>query len=184
MQMPARISPDLLEACRRGDPDAFEALVAACRDHVYSLACHLSGSETLAGDIAQDVFVKLLTRIAQFRHQAEFTTWLYRIVANASTDYRRAGRRLVAMERAPAWSEPATQERRYLQAEAARRVRAALARLPSRFRLPLVLRHVEGLSYDEIASVLRISPGTVASRLARGQRQLGRELGDLAVDVD
>jgi RNA polymerase sigma-70 factor (ECF subfamily) len=181
IRMRDRISPDLLEACRRGDPDAFEALIAACRDRVYSLACHLSGSETLAGDITQDVFVKLLTRIAQFRHQAEFTTWLYRIVANASTDYRRAGRRLVAMEQAPGgWSEPPTQERIYFEAETARRVREALARLPSRFRLPLVLRYVEGLSYEEIASVLRISIGTVASRLARGQRQLGRELCDLA----
>ncbi|HEX2445099.1 MAG TPA: sigma-70 family RNA polymerase sigma factor [Vicinamibacterales bacterium] len=182
---PARISPDLLEACRRGDPDAFEALVAACRDRVYSLACHLSGSETAAGDITQDVFVKLLTRLAQFRHQAEFTTWLYRIVANVAIDYRRASRRLVSVEEAaPVWSQPALQEQRYLRAETATHVREALARLPPRFRVPLALRYLEGLSYEEIAGVLRLSTGTVASRLARGLRQLGAELSDLRLDVE
>jgi RNA polymerase sigma-70 factor (ECF subfamily) len=178
------VTPDMLEACRRGDPEAFERLVAACRDRVYSLACHLSGSETLADDIAQDVFVKLFTRIGQFRHQAEFTTWLYRIVANTATDYRRASRRLLPVEdgQRADWQAP-EQEACYSRAQTAARVRQALSRLRRRFRTPLVLRYVEGLSYEEIGRVLRISPGTVASRLSRGQLQLGRELRDLARDV-
>ena len=183
MRSPERITPDLLEACRRGDRDAFDRLVDACRDRVYSLAWHLSGSETVAGDITQDVFVKLLTRIAQFRHEAEFTTWLYRIVANTSADYRRAVRRLVAMDDVSrTLTQPASQERRVDRAETAAHVRRALTRLAPRFRVPLVLRYVEDLSYEEIGRVLRISQGTVASRLSRGLRHLGRELHGLAAD--
>jgi RNA polymerase sigma-70 factor (ECF subfamily) len=180
---PVRITQDELEACRRGDREAMDRLVASCRDRVYSLAWHLSGSETLAGDIAQDVFVKLLTRIAQFRHEAEFTTWLYRIVANTAIDYRRAGRRLVPEEPGVRGWQQATQEQRFLRAETAARVRDALGQLAPRFRAPLVLRYVEGLSYDEIAQALQISRGTVASRLSRGQRQLGERLRDLAAEV-
>jgi RNA polymerase sigma-70 factor (ECF subfamily) len=183
---PARVTPDMLEACRRGDPEAFDRLVAACRDRVYSLAWHLSGSQSAADDIAQDVFVKLLTRIGQFRREAEFTTWLYRIVANTAIDYQRASRRLVPVEEgepSAVWQAP-QQEERLSRAQTAARVRDALARIRPRFRTPLVLRYVEGLSYQEIARVLRISPGTVASRLSRGQLQLGRALRDLAPDTD
>lgn len=184
MPSPVHISEDLIEACRAGDPKALEDLVAACRDRVYSLAWHLGGSETLAGDIAQDVLVKLLTRVGQFRHDAEFTTWLYRIVANTAADYRRAGRRLRPVEDAGEGTEPPMQERRYARAETAAHVRDALARLPARFRVPLVLRYMEGLSYEQIGQVLRVSPGTVASRLSRGQQRLGRELRHVAIDFE
>ena len=181
----ALVTPDMLDACRRGEPDAFNQLVAACRDRVFSLAWHLSGSKSLADDITQDVFVKLLTRLGQFRQEAQFTTWLYRVVANTATDYRRAGRRLVAVDdpEMAGWQAP-QQEERYLREEAAGRVRQALARLRPRFRAPLVLRYIEGLSYDEIGRVLGISPGTVASRLSRGQMQLGRELRDLEPEME
>jgi RNA polymerase sigma-70 factor (ECF subfamily) len=182
---PSRVTADMLEACRRGDPGAFDRLVDVCRDRVYSLAVHLGGSETLADDIAQDVFVKLLTRIGQFRQEAEFTTWLYRIVANTATDYHRAGRRLVPVDdRAPLASTTAPQEQRFSREQRAARVREALAALRPRFRVPLVLRYVEGLSYEEIAQVLRIAPGTVASRLSRGQLHLGRALRHLAEGIE
>jgi RNA polymerase sigma-70 factor (ECF subfamily) len=179
---PAPVTPDMLEACRRGDPEAFERLVAACRDRVYSLAWHLSGNRTMADDIAQDVFVKLLTRFAQYRHDAEFTTWLYRIVANTVTDYRRSHARLVAVdgEIESARVQPPMQEETFHRHETAARVQRALAQLRPRFRIPLVLRYVEGLSYEEIGRVLEIAPGTVASRLSRGQLQLGRLLRDVA----
>ena len=180
-----RVTPDLLEACRRGDPEAFERLVAACRDRVYSLAWHLSGSATLADDIAQDVFVKLLTRIGQFRHEAEFTTWLYRIVANTSTDYRRAHGRFVPVDDGVAVPPQAPQqEERFSREETAARVRAALAEVRPAFRVALVLRYIEGLSYEEIGRVLQIAPGTVASRLSRGQLQLGRMLRDFAPETE
>lgn len=184
MPSPVRIPADLVDACRAGDPQALEDLVVACRDRVYSLAWHLGGSETLAGDIAQDVLVKVLTRVGQFRHDAEFTTWLYRIVANTAADYRRARRRLRPVEEAGNPTEPPTQERRYARAETSGQVRRALARLPARFRVPLVLRYMEGLSYEQIGQVLRVSPGTVASRLSRGQQRLGHELRHVALDFE
>jgi RNA polymerase sigma-70 factor, ECF subfamily len=184
MPSPVHIPANLIDACRAGDPKALEDLVAACRDRVYSLAWHLGGSETLAGDIAQDVLVKLLTRVGQFRHEAEFATWLYRIVANTAADYRRARRRLRPVEEAGDRMEPPMQERRYARAETAAQVRDALARLPARFRVPLVLRYMEGLSYEQIGHVLRVSPGTVASRLSRGLQRLGHELRPVALDFE
>jgi len=184
MRPAERITLDLIEACRRGDRDAFGRLVDACGDRVYALAWHLSGSDTLAADIAQDVFVKMLTRIGQFRNEAEFSTWLYRVIANTAIDYQRSRRRLVPVEDATPrlWHAPAP-EHELDRTRAAARVREAMARLAPRFRVPLILRYVEDLSYDEIARILNVSPGTVASRLSRGLRHLGRELRAAGADV-
>jgi len=168
----------LIAACCAGDRDAFARLFDLCRDRVYAVALHMSGDPSAAADVTQDVFMKLLTRLPQFDARAAFTTWLYRIAINTAIDHQRRSRRVVPLPAAlPDGRPPADDE--YARAERKRRIGAALRALPVKLRAPLVLRHVEGLAYDEIATALGISAGTVASRLSRAHARLARELADL-----
>jgi RNA polymerase sigma-70 factor, ECF subfamily len=168
-------SEELLSACRSGDREAFEELFVLTSDRVYSLALHFLGDPGAAADVTQDVFLKLLVKIDQFRADARFSTWLYRVVANAVTDQRRARRPSVPLEACePArltWHGHSPEEAANAR-ERTLRVREAVRRLPSRLRLPLVLRHVGQLSYEEIGAALDLAPGTVASRLCRAHRRL------------
>src|SRR5262249_60407935 len=91
----SRAQTDVIEACKRGDTDAFHELFLAHKDRVYSVALHFSGNEAAARDVTQQVFLKLFTSLGQFRREAEFTTWLYRIVVNADVDDQRKRRGVV-----------------------------------------------------------------------------------------
>ena len=169
---------DLLASCRAGDREAFGRLFDLCRDRVYGIALGLCGDPTTAADVSQEVFMKLLTRITQFEGRAAFATWLYRMVVNTTVDHQRASRRNVQL------SEALVDTRRhdhdFERAERKERVERAVQSLPAKLRAPLVLRHVEGLAYSEIAKVLGVSAGTVASRLSRAHTRLSRELaGDM-----
>ena len=169
----------IIAACRAGDREAFARLFDLCRDGVYAVALHMCGEPAAAADVTQDVFMKLLTRLPQFGARAAFTTWLYRIVVNTAIDHQRSRRRVAPLpETLPDTRRPADDE--YARAERRERIAAALQALPAKLRAPLVLRHVEGLAYHDIAGALGISPGTVASRLSRAHARLARELADLA----
>ena len=173
--MPAFIpSDDLLSACREGDREAFARLFDLCRDRVYAVAIGICGDRAAAADVSQEVFMKLLTRLPQFDGRAAFSTWLYRIAVNAAVDHQRVRRRCVPL---PETLEDGRRvEDDYARREQRRRVERAVQALPPKLRAPLVLRHVEGLAYGEIAAVLGISAGTVASRLSRAHARLAREL--------
>ena len=174
------LEPGLIEACRQGEREAFRVLFEACKDRVYSVALHFSGSEEAARDISQDVFLKLFHAIRGFRGDADFRTWLFRLVVNACMDEKRRRRRFVPMEEMAA--EPGGHTSPY-EAVARERVsgqvRSAVLSLAPRLRLPILLRYVEGLSYGEIAEVLNCSMGTVASRLNRGHKRLAERLAHL-----
>src|SRR5262245_12845102 len=90
-----RTETDLIQGCKQGDRDAFHDLFEAHKDRVYTIALHYSGDEASAHDVTQQVFLKLFTSISQFREDSQFTTWLYRIVANACMDEHRKRRRFV-----------------------------------------------------------------------------------------
>jgi RNA polymerase sigma-70 factor, ECF subfamily len=176
----ARVSQATLDRCRRGDLDAFRALFDAYADRIYSIALGaLDGHESAAKDVVQQVFVKLMTHVDRFRGDAEFTTWLYRIVVNACADERRKRRRLIFFSERPQIVEVADPRSAFedaSQRETGRDVRRAVGRLPRAIRMTVLLRYYEGLSYDEIADVMRCSKGTVASRLNRGHKKLARAL--------
>src|SRR5919106_5890465 len=180
------IDGQVIEACQQGDRDAFQCLFEAYKDKVFSIAVYSSdGDRALADDITQQIFLKLFTAIRQFRGDSEFTTWLYRLVVNACLDERRRTRRFLPWEetrgtvamRNPSDKKP--QEWQYARLEVAEAVRKAIAELKPKFRLPILLKYIEGLSYDEIASVMGCSKGTVASRLNRGHSQLAKRLSHL-----
>jgi RNA polymerase sigma-70 factor, ECF subfamily len=177
------LPPGLLEACRKGDREALGVLFDRYRDFVYSLAAHLTRDRSLAADVTQEVFLKLLTRIAQFRGEARFTSWLARIVINTVWDQKRAARgalpipddrELATLVAASSPEEDAGRK------EASLVVRRAVARLSRKLRTPVVLRYVGGLSYEEISEVLRVSTGTVASRLSRALRALAKTMASFS----
>jgi len=174
------IGPDVLEACCRGDREAFRALYEAYKDRVYSLAFYmLGGDRSAASDVTQQVFVKLLTSLSKFRGDARFSTWLHRLVVNVCLDGRRA-----ALRR-PALSDPALLDALVAphsphldlaQAERSAAVERALSQLAPPFRMVILLRYFEDRSYEDIAATLNCSVGTVASRLNRAHRVLAKLL--------
>lgn len=172
----------MIEACKQGDRAAFHSLFETYKDRVYSIAYHYSGEESMARDVTQQVFLKLFTSIDQFREDSEFTTWLYRIVANTCTDEHRKRRRFVPFSpeiEVSKMSAKGSQEETYHRRQMADSVRGAISELSPKLRLPILLKYVEGLSYDEIAQTLGCSIGTVSSRLNRGHKMLAQKLGHL-----
>ena len=181
------IDERVIKACQAGDREAFRMLFEAYKDRVFSIAAYsFGGNQTAASDVTQQIFLKLITSIGQFRGESQFTTWLYRLVANACIDEQRRNKRYLPFEE----TAPITriqnrgpQERRYARLELAASVKAAISELKPKFRLPILLKYMEDLSYEEIASVLGCSKGTVASRLNRGHKELGRRLAHLRDQV-
>ena len=177
---------DVVEACQRGDEEAFRLLFESHKDRVYSIALRYAGDPAAAMDITQDTFLKLLSNIQQFRGDSSFESWLYRLVVNTCLDYHRRRRRFLPLLeegleealhvfRAP--RESALHD--LLREEQEERVQEVVAQLPEEQRMVVVLRYTDGLSYEEIADVLGCRRGTVASRLNRAHKSLERRLSHL-----
>jgi RNA polymerase sigma-70 factor, ECF subfamily len=186
----------LIEACQCGDREAFRELFEAHKDRVWTVALRFTGDESAARDVTQQVFLKLFTSIAGFRHESNFKTWLYRMVANECMDEFRKRRRLIPLDffrPAPGaerdedcggaemndWRQEPIQEERLTQLELSEAVLAALAQLKPKLRMAIVLKYFEDLSYEQMAEALGCSMGTVASRLNRGHKELARRLAHL-----
>jgi RNA polymerase sigma-70 factor (ECF subfamily) len=175
---------EVIEACQRGDWDAFRLLFETHKDRVYSIALRYCGDESAAMDIAQETFLKLLSSIQDFRGNASFESWLYRIVVNRCLDHQRRGRRLMPfleglLDIVSAPAESVLQE--LLRVEMTKDVQRIVGTLPPEQRIVVVLRYTEGLAYDQIAEILGCSAGTVASRLNRAHKVLERRLSHLRV---
>ena len=177
------VDAHVIEACQQGDREAFRLLFETYQDRVFSIAVYsLGGDRTAAGDVTQQVFLKLMTAITQFRGNAEFTTWLYRLVVNVCIDEQRRQRRFLPFGDSEPMSrvgDRRPQEKHYARLEIADSVKAAITELKPKFRLPILLKYIEELSYEEIAQVLGCSKGTVASRLNRGHKALAKRLAHL-----
>src|SRR5262245_25987393 len=172
-----------IEACQRGDSDAFRLVFEIYKDRVYSIAlCFFDGNEATAKDITQEVFLKLMTTISQFQNRSQFSTWLYRLVTNACLDRKRLLRRLLSFGSPGEVELPDKRksiEERYIQRELETAVRGVVARMTPKLRVAILLKYFEDLSYDEMATVLGCSKGTVASRLNRAHRILAKKLSHL-----
>jgi RNA polymerase sigma-70 factor (ECF subfamily) len=184
--------PDLLvvQACQ--DPDseqfeaAFEALFGRYRDRVYSIAYRITGSSTDAMDVVQESFSLVFRKIGSFRFDSLFSTWLFRIVVNCSIDHRRtlrsrSLRQSSSIDRLDGNAEPATAQDTgpadcAAAGELGDHVQRAIGRLSPKLRAILVLRYLEGLSYEELSHTLEVSLGTVKSRLARAHIAIERLL--------
>ena len=171
---------DLIERLRAGEPRAFEALVRAYQHRVFGVALRMLGRRADAEDVAQEVFLRVHRAIGEFRGEARLSTWLYGIASNlclnrlASADHRRMrpDEDAVMLAPSPAADAAAVAERSEVEAA----LRQAIAELPDERRIVVVLRDVEGLSYDEIAQALGLEPGTVRSRLHRARLDLKNKM--------
>src|SRR2546425_12300352 len=129
---PDSINAGVITACQQGDREAFRLLFEAYKDRVFSIACYSLGNEAAADDITQQIFVKLFTRIGQFRGDSEFTTWLYRLVINSCLDERRRQRRFLPVEEFAPMNKAVHREppeTRYERREIAGSVREAIGGL-------------------------------------------------------
>jgi RNA polymerase sigma-70 factor (ECF subfamily) len=170
---------ELIEACQRGGQDAFAVLFEANKDKVYSLALRYAGDPAAAMDIAQDTFLKLLSRIQQFRCDANFDTWLYRLVVNSCLDYQRRRRRLAPIVEGLLDMVCAARDtvlHRLVREEREEEVQEVIGKLPPEQRIVILLRYTEDLPYEHIAEILGCSRGTVASRLNRAHKALEKRL--------
>jgi RNA polymerase sigma-70 factor, ECF subfamily len=163
----------LLKRARAGDVEAFETLIAHHDATMRRLAYSMLTSEAAMDDVLQTAYVRAFTALAKFDGRSSFGTWLHRIVANAAVDeLRRVARRgEVDLD---ALAGPAVASSADVAGDAARRLdlAGALAALPDELRVVVLMVDAEGYSYDEVAEVVGIPPGTVASRLSRARAAL------------
>lgn len=168
------VSPEIIAACRSGDRDALRVLYDTYKDRVYSISLYFfHGDEAIASDVTQQVFLKVIRNLAQFKGDAAFSTWLYRLVVNACHDSARR-RKFASLDTEIASSF--SQEDDYARAQNATLVRDAVATLPPKLRIAVLLRYFDELSYEQMAQALHCSMGTVASRLSRGHKLLAERL--------
>jgi RNA polymerase sigma-70 factor, ECF subfamily len=173
-----------------GREQGFNRLVLKHQDRVYGLCLRLlAGQAAEAEDAAQEAFVRAYRGLGEFRGEARFSSWMYRIAVNvcknklASRAWRDA-RRGVGLEAADAAGAASPSPAHELDAKARRaRIEEAIARLPEEQRTLVVLRDVEGRSYEEIAEATGLNPGTVKSRLNRGRGQLRAWLKDFLLPL-
>lgn len=174
----------LVKLAQRGDKKAFEALVERTQRRSYAVALQLVHDADEARDVCQEAYLKAHRNLANFDGQAQFSTWLYRIVVNTGIDFlrRRRGEKVEFDDaRDPDDDNDSGISPRRLGFDPARaledrelreQMAAALAKLSPIHRAILVMREVEGLSYQEMADVLDISIGTVMSRLFHARKRM------------
>lgn len=174
----------LVSQAAAGDREAFESLVVRYSSKVFGLCFSLLGNRADAEDASQEAFLKAFRAISTYRDQASFSTWLYRITRNACIDLvrQRSRRPTVSIDAEIEEEDGAVafqvvddaplQDETAASNWSAEKVRAAIATLPEGFRTVILLRDIEGLSYQEVARVLGVREGTVKSRLARARAAL------------
>ncbi len=172
----------LVQKTKNGDLDAFDELVRRYEGKIYGLAYRFMGNHADASDLAQDTFIRVYQALAGFRGDAAFSTWIYRIAANICRDElrKRQRRRSVSMDEmidaspanVPTADGSYSPEETVQRYEVQRQVQFCLNELSDDHRLVLVMREIQGLSYEEIAGALQCSMGTVKSRISRARSAL------------
>ncbi|MFQ6040069.1 MAG: RNA polymerase sigma factor [Candidatus Poribacteria bacterium] len=176
----------LIQRCQQGDRDAYEQLFLRYKDAVYNVAYGMLSNTEDAQDMTQEVFLRVFEKISQFRFKSSFSTWLYRIAVNICLDERRKRqkRHANAAELTERYKRmrPSvnTPEDELLKKERQSQLQQAFANLKEAHRTILVLREMEGLSYDELAKVLKCSTGRVKSRLHEARMELRQKVQRLA----
>jgi RNA polymerase sigma-70 factor (ECF subfamily) len=176
---------DLVARWKAGDDDAFETLVERHQQRVFRLLMRMMGSREEAEDVAQETFLSLYRHGRRFRGEARFSTFVYRVAANAALNRRRSlGRSRARIDKLAVRQSagddlpysPRDPEDSTLGHEMTEHVRDALQRLSPTLRMPVVLYDIEGLAYAEIAKILSIAEGTVKSRIHRARQALREDL--------
>ena len=171
----------VIDRFKKGEKAAFEELVLKYQDRIYNLCRHMLGNAHDAEDAAQDTFIKAYQNLNNFRPQASFYTWLYRIAVNTCLDYKKRpffesifgghgeGDDEFASE--PISGEPSP-EKIFESKQLGLILRKSLGKLSLKLRTAMILKEIEGLSYEEMAEILDVSTGTVKSRISRARKEL------------
>jgi RNA polymerase sigma-70 factor (ECF subfamily) len=190
--MPSDAVPDdveLVRASQQGDREAFGRLVSRHAPAVLSVTTRMLGPTADAEDVAQEAFVAAYTALAGFQFDSKFSTWLYRIAVNKCKDWLRARRPgTVSLDATddgdpPRWmpADEETPHRELEQVELARELDRNIQALPPLYRESFVLRHVEGLDYDEMSAILGVHRDTLKMRVYKARTLLCQALAQNGV---
>jgi len=180
----------LVERVKRGEKAAFDALVLKYQQRVVNLVSRFVRNNADALDVTQEAFLKAYRALPNFRGDSAFYTWLYRIAVNTAKNYlamqsRRSGEleqdiaEIEQIETSDALRDRATPERLLLRDEIQATVIAAIEELPEDLRMAIMLREVDGMSYEDIAGVMDCPIGTVRSRIFRAREAVDKQLKPL-----
>ncbi len=180
----ASLADEIVRA-QGGDPLAFRAVVLRTHGSVYRLAVHLAGDVAEAEEVVQETFVRAWRRLGELRDPQAALAWLFRIVRSVAHDHQRARRRrredtldddVLGPLLARVAGDADLADEVLARTELAAAVRREVEALPEKYRLVLLLREVEDMSYPELSAALGVPPGTIDSRLFRARRLLARRL--------
>jgi len=187
----ARVEAKFIERLKEGEAAAFEELVTERSGEIYGLLFRLTENSEEARDLTQETFLRAFQSIGGFRGEADLRTWIYRIAINQARNRWRWWRRrrrdsTVSLDATQGQSDQTlietlaesseNPEQQTLAHERELALRSALQKVGRAYRETVILRDIEGFTYEEIATTLGISVGTVKSRLARGRQELRRKL--------
>lgn len=179
------IDSDILKRFKSGDYSAFKEIVTTYQDNIYNLCVYMTGDPVNAQDLTQDVFIKAYENLKNFKPKASIYTWLYRIAINTCIDYKRK----TSFESIHSYQyneetilhQPSTHlqpESIYDSNQTASTLKRALFKLSKKLKAVIIMKEIEGLSYEEIAQALDVSIGTVKSRISRARDELQKLLKD------
>jgi RNA polymerase sigma-70 factor (ECF subfamily) len=174
----------LVQSTLRGDFNAYDVLVQRYQRPVYNLAYRMLGSAEDAGDLVQETFLRAFGALASFRQDASFLTWLYKIASNLCIDHLRSRRAKGALSldfeleegREPVADRSYSPEDTVVRGAVSDIVQREIMNLPARYRVVVVMRHLHGMSVDEIAEQLHLPSGTVKTHLFRAREMLRERL--------
>lgn len=174
---------DLIQLCRQGDQEAFGTLVKKYKNKVFNLAFIMTFDREMADDLSQEIFIKTYMALPRFKFKSKFSTWLYQIALNHIRDFFRKQAKIkkipledIADKRLFHEDDTAQKERDREEKKRRKLLYQAIATLPEKHRVILSLRDIQGFSYRDIANILKISPGTVDSRLHRARKMLREKI--------
>jgi RNA polymerase sigma-70 factor (ECF subfamily) len=175
---------NLINRFKNSDASAFDEIIFKYQDKIYNLCRHILGNAHDAEDAAQDVFLKAYQHLNKFRPESSLHTWLYRIAVNTCIDYRRKPLFESLFKNSKEGDvfvvdqpfDSPSPEKLYESKEIGNAIQFALGRLSEKLRTVILLKEIEGLSYEEISEVLDVSIGTVKSRISRAREELKKLL--------
>ena len=182
---PAGTDEELVRLVVAGERDLFAPIYEKYYWRVFRMAYGMTGNHGSAEDLTQEIFMRAYQRLKEFRGQSAFSTWLYRVAVNHSLNYRRK-HQVETREESPSESDPqptvdgsTMADTGVMRQQMTVQVHRALLALKPKLRMIVILKDIEGLSYEEIAQRTNCSTGTVASRLNRSRKLLARKLEHL-----
>ncbi|MCL2235523.1 MAG: sigma-70 family RNA polymerase sigma factor [Defluviitaleaceae bacterium] len=175
---------ELTSMVAKGDHDAFGELVERYKNLVYSVVLRMISDKEEANDQAQEVFIKLYKNIDKYRDEFKFSTWVIRIATNHVIDFRRRNKNNVEasnledLEQDVAIHQPSAEEV-YLAKEQTKSLADAVESLPDMYKLPIVLYHQQGMSYQEISDIVGVPISKIKNRLFRARKLLKEALANM-----